>query len=61
MKKYVFTVGGVWVSEPIQVLANSLEEARESLSAKIAFTGYDVSEQEITETTLVDCDNKEGQ
>lgn len=54
MKTYVFTVGGVWVSEPIQVMANSLEEAREHLSAKIAFKGYDVSEQEITETTLVD-------
>ena len=54
MKTYVFTVGGVWVSEQIQVMANSLEEAREHLSAKIAFKGYDVSEQEITETTLVD-------
>lgn len=61
MKKYVFTVGGVWVSEPIQVLANSLEEARERLFAKIDSTGYDVSEQEITETTLVDSDSKEEQ
>lgn len=53
MKTYVFTVGGVWVSEPIQVVASSLEEAIELLDEEVDRCGYNVSEQEITETTLV--------